>query len=46
MHPDSTYLSDMTGPGDKGVGTGRCTAVTGAAKGCMLQATGFRNREE
>jgi hypothetical protein len=52
MHLDSTILSDITGTRDKGVGTGRCAAVksrfaavTGAAKGCRLQATGFRHRD-
>jgi len=46
MHPDSTILSDITGTRDKGVGTGRCAAVTGAATGCRLQASGFRKRGE
>jgi hypothetical protein len=45
MHPDSTDLSDMTGTMDKGVGTGRFAAVTGAVKGCRLQATGYRHRD-
>ena len=52
MRPDSTFMSEMTGTRDKGVGTGRCAAVksrfaavTGAAKGCRLQATGVRHRD-
>jgi hypothetical protein len=27
MHPDSTFVSDMSGTSDKGVGTGRCVAM-------------------
>jgi hypothetical protein len=52
MHLDSTILSDITGTRDKGVGTGRCAAVksrfaavTGAAKGCRLQASGIGIQE-
>jgi len=45
MPPDSTDLSDITGTRDKGVGTGRCTTVTGAAKGCRLQASGIGIQE-